>query len=859
MDELVTRDVIEEDPKEMLFFPANVQAAISEVFSTDDDPLDAAEFSAIDYINEMFPTEQSLTNLDDTIGEMRGKISVIDDDLRYIVRGHHGNASAGGQVGVEDASVALAEAQSSIVDLFGQIREIKTKAAESEATVRDITRDIKQLDVAKRNLTSAITTLNHLHMLVGGVITLKKQKEDRQYNDAANLLQGLQEVIAHFANYSEIPQVKDLANQVKVIQSELGEQIINDFHKAFAAAESANLPRRQLAEACLVVDVLDPKVKRNLLKFLLNRQLAEYSIVFSEGEECSWLSRIDDRYNWLKRHLLEFEENLGGMFPLGWEMSERIAVEFCRMTCKDLEKTMFKRQREIDTKLLLHAVQRTANFESLLSRKFEGVTINHDEYGKESSTTNPFEEELEKDNPFFEQQQQTSSKVMDIQVPNLTPFFGLISQCFEPYLHIYIESQDQNLIELIDRAAQEQKNKGYANLAVEGSSVLHSCGDLFLCYKKCIKQCTELSTGEPLLALTNVFKKHLKEYASRILIAHLPKLSLGGGQISTSSSAAALSSMTNTLMTRDIKELSTQLQNFHSLLKEGEQIKLHPDERVFICSVIVTAEYIIETTQQLESKLKEKVNKGLVDRINMSAEQDIYHNVISTCLGLLVEELEASCEAPLTSMTKIPWSTIESVGDQSNYVTVIINHMKQTITLIRDNLSNSKKYFTQFCIKFANNFIPKFLQSLYKCRPSTVGAEQLLLDTHSIKTLLLDLPTIGSKIAKERKAPASYTKIVVKGMTRAEMTLKVVMSPSEPLESFVDQFNKLLNDADLLELTKVLEMKGIKKVDHPPFQEYFNASLPLSSASITKDSDRNTVLEEESKIKKLEKMIKKRL
>ena len=55
-----------------LFFPASVQAAISEVFSTDEDPLDAAEFSAIDYINEMFPTEQSLTNLDDTIGEMRG-------------------------------------------------------------------------------------------------------------------------------------------------------------------------------------------------------------------------------------------------------------------------------------------------------------------------------------------------------------------------------------------------------------------------------------------------------------------------------------------------------------------------------------------------------------------------------------------------------------------------------------------------------------------------------------------------------------------------------------------------------------------------------------------------------------------
>ena len=73
-------------------------------------------------------------------------------------------------------------------------------------------------------------------------------------------------------------------------------------------------------------------------------------------------------------------------------------------------------------------------------------------------------------------------------------------------------------------------------------------------------------------------------------------------------------------------------------------------------------------------------------------------------------------------------STIDSVGDQSSYVTSIVNQMKQTIPLIRDNLASSRKYFTQFCIKFANTFIPKFLQNLYKCRPlSTVGAEQLLL------------------------------------------------------------------------------------------------------------------------------------
>ena len=39
--------------------------------------------------------------------------------------------------------------------------------------VKEITRDIKQLDVAKKNLTQSITTLNHLSILVEGVENLE--------------------------------------------------------------------------------------------------------------------------------------------------------------------------------------------------------------------------------------------------------------------------------------------------------------------------------------------------------------------------------------------------------------------------------------------------------------------------------------------------------------------------------------------------------------------------------------------------------------------------------------------------------------------------------------------------------------
>ena len=129
------------------------------------------------------------------------------------------------------------------------------------------------------------------------------------------------------------------------------------------------------------------------------------------------------------------------------------------------------------------------------------------------------------------------------------------------------------------------------NLVVEGSSVLHSCGDLFMFYKKCMVQCAQLSTAaEPMLALQNIFRKHLREYASKILLANMPKSTAAGSQ-------GALASMTS--LTKDLKDFSTQglIQNFQSLLREGDTVRISPDERVFLCSVVVTSEYIIGMTE----------------------------------------------------------------------------------------------------------------------------------------------------------------------------------------------------------------------------------------------------------------------
>uniref|UniRef100_A0A8C9H1I2 VPS53 subunit of GARP complex n=1 Tax=Piliocolobus tephrosceles TaxID=591936 RepID=A0A8C9H1I2_9PRIM len=315
-------------------------------------------------------------------------------------------------------------------------------------------------------------------------------------------------------------------------------------------------------------------------------------------------------------------------------------------------------------------------------------------------STNPFLE----DEPTPEMEELATEKG-DLDQPKKpkapdNPFHGIVSKCFEPHLYVYIESQDKNLGELIDRFVADFKAQGPPKPNTdEGGAVLPSCADLFVYYKKCMVQCSQLSTGEPMIALTTIFQKYLREYAWKILSGNLPKTT-------TSSGGLTISSL--------LKE------------KEGSEVaKFTLEELCLICSILSTAEYCLATTQQLEEKLKEKVDVSLIERINLTGEMDTF-SVISSSIQLLVQDLDAACDPALTAMSKMQWQNVEHVGDQSPYVTSVILHIKQNVPIIRDNLASTRKYFTQFCIKFANSFIPKFITHLFKCKPiSMVGAEQV--------------------------------------------------------------------------------------------------------------------------------------
>ncbi|XP_050359212.1 vacuolar protein sorting-associated protein 53 homolog [Nymphalis io] len=766
-----SNDVLEDKdsgPEVQLNLPGSVISRIEELMGGTEQ-FDSEEFDAVAYINRVFPTEQSLSGVESAAARCEFRLASVQHDIRRLVRAQHDQRIAGHQ--------ALLDAQHCIAELALQVADINKKAERSESMVREITAEIKQLDCAKWNLTAAITALNHLHMLAGGAASLRTLAQKRQYKELVLPLQAIMEVLEQLEMYRDIKELNALRDEVHAIRAQLAQQILADFKEALTGGGKATISPRTLSEACAVVDALEPHVKQELIKWLISMQLQEYEHLFSGEQEEAWVSHVERRYAWLKKHLLRFEDSLAQALPAAWRLSERIAHRFCKITRKALSEIMQARRNEVDVKLLLYAIQKTYNFELLLHKRFVGTELGAEgtEGGVKPLVFDDDDKEVETD------ENTVNTKG--------SPWVGLIGACFEPHLSLYITSLDTNLRGLMDRFIQDAKSVDPVVCGGEVGSgagaVMSSCADLFLFYKKCLAQCATLSTGEPMRELAGVFGKYLREYASSVLQAALPR---------AATPALAVPSLVTNLQT----------------LLRDDAPRYTRQEIAKITSVITTSEYCLETTIHLEQKLKEKISPNLADKIDLAPEQDLFHKMISNCIQLLVQDLEMACEPALQAMTKISWLHFDNVGDQSSYVTQIIMHLKNTVPNLRDNLASSRKYFTQFCIRFANSFIPKFIQNIYKCKPiSTVGSEQLLLDTHMLKTALLELPSIGSDV--KRQAPTTYTKVVIKLMTKAEMILKLVMAPLDGnVDGFVAQFVQLLPESTLAEFHKVLDMKGAK-------------------------------------------------
>lgn len=540
-------------------------------------------------------------------------------------------------------------AQAELASLFQRIEGVRTRALQTERDITTMTAEIKRLDGTKRNLTLSMTALKRLQMLTTAYEQLRGLARTRQYRECAGLLLAVLQLMKHFNSYRSIEQIAVLSRNVADLQRELLEQVCEDFEIAFAKGEISGR-RPVLVEACLVADALGDMAKSRLITWYVNTELREYRQVFRGNDEAGNLDNIGRRYAWFKRMLKTHEDEHAVIFPPHWRVNEMLAMAFCDGTREDfkgiLEKSMRRADgHKIDVNLLLSCLQETMDFEQGLEKRFSN------ELPRASIDT-------------------LSSS--DDRTQN---FNGSISSAFEPYLSLWVESQDKILASMIPKYKSGPLVAEDEEFSV--NAVIPSAIELFHFYKITLSQCAKLSTGERLFELSKILAKYLEEYAQQVLLGFLQK---GGPQ-------------------------GPPLQE--------------------IVLVLNTADFWHTNAVQLEDNIKKRIDPEFVSKIDLSSQADTFLGVASASVQALVQKVETDCEGAWREMKNTNWREMESVGDTSSYVGEILKHVNAQAGEVL-SLIAKQQYARAFCDKLVERLATAYINNIVLCRPiSEGGAEQV--------------------------------------------------------------------------------------------------------------------------------------
>jgi hypothetical protein len=294
----------------------------------------ADDYDAIAFLDKTFSTEQSLASVEDVVVHMRAQQGQLGKNLQSAVNRQAMSKDTGQQ--------RLAEAKSAITGVSDLIGQIQVKTRQTEASVEEICCDIRQLDAAKQHLTTTVTSLQKMKMLIQALDKLRITTKDRQYRQAAGLLEVTDELAELSEDFQAIPRVGELHSQIRQTKELLRRQVMSDIkrvvgdHDVFCAdpvqkddtryAAVPALHHQALGDACCVVAKLDKTCREELVTWFCHHQLHAYHDCFPEALQ---LGHTEKRYTWLLRHLITYDERYGDVFPAGWDVKRQLCYTFC--------------------------------------------------------------------------------------------------------------------------------------------------------------------------------------------------------------------------------------------------------------------------------------------------------------------------------------------------------------------------------------------------------------------------------------------------------------------------------------------------------------------------------------------------
>ena len=628
-------------------FPPVLDSLAAKLFPSSD-PLDAPGiFDPNSLINKQFPSDLTSSSLASYIASLRSQLASTDDSIARAVRGHTRAAA--------ESRTELAAAKSAISDLGDRIASIRNRAEDTEKAVRTVSKDVMQLDLAKKNITATITTLKRLVMLVNACEQLTFLAGEREYTKTAALVSALKEQQGHFEPLKGVPRVDELLKHSSRIFNDLQSQLLEDLSARLVCGGDIRelYAKRKLASdngesqahgsttpdfiftfdvtgACDTAEALGEAVKREVVASYIQRVFTDYRERFSS----SGIDAAELRFQWLSRALRDHSERFGGSFPEHWFVASQICLFFCTLTRAHFADSV-RSINKIDPSLMITIMTKSIELETDMQRRFEKQY--KEVVARYIGKISPIPED----------------RKASFECP---VFKGCMSEVFAPFVAIWIKQEERALFDYLGVLRQSVGDEvigsepasltGTVNGPLEKNATISESldedDDPRLIFSSAVELFTRLksllakarTSGVSAEELATLFKRAIAYYVDIVLRGRLPEIK--------------------------------------SMGEENLEIS---------CAVKGSCEYVLNTAPLLQSRLNLEI--GIFSAESERAKELSTEALTSVAGCFLASETEAAFH----HMTTLDWYSVETVAGTSAVVGRIGSYLARCM---RETLPNLK-------------------------------------------------------------------------------------------------------------------------------------------------------------------------
>ncbi|KAL7673124.1 hypothetical protein ACOME3_007995 [Neoechinorhynchus agilis] len=271
--------------------------------------LDRSDFNVVDAVNRLFPDPESLQNIDTILSTLKIELLSLNTQTDQLLSEFY-------KTDCTSLTEALSASHNSMNRLVETCETVSSQIRETANSAESVTADIRKLDAGKRQLSETLAHLNQFEQFIEGIEDIKKGLTQGDLQKVASTLSKTNFVVDTLRSFSYLNSIKEKLDEYDELLNKIRQTARDAFERVFIHRTkygiiSANCGDEKDA-VCNLLDAIGEETQHEMTDRLINHILKEYVALFDKSQECAWIDKVERRYIWLKRSIVELNERWYG-------------------------------------------------------------------------------------------------------------------------------------------------------------------------------------------------------------------------------------------------------------------------------------------------------------------------------------------------------------------------------------------------------------------------------------------------------------------------------------------------------------------------------------------------------------------